>query len=155
MSRPAATAVRTRSPLQNSVDDSLKARIAAAFNALPDDCRYPRATDADLTAFESDFGPIPEDYRWFLSACGGGTVGSEWVDGIAELPDTHRKFRAESATENGWSLSGVFVVGWDGAGNPFGIETITGKVLVEDHNFGGVHDLAGSFGAFLERGVCA
>jgi hypothetical protein len=108
-----------------------------------------------VTAFESDFEPIPDDYRWFLPECGGGTVGSEWVNGIAELPDTHRKFRAESARENGWSMRGVFVIGWDGSGNPFGIETSTGKILVEDHDFGGVHEMAESFGAFLERDLCS
>jgi hypothetical protein len=137
------------------VDAVLKSRIVAAFNALPDGCRYPRATAADLTAFESEFGPIPDDYRWFLSECSGGTVGSEWVDGIAELPETHRKFRAESDFENGWSMRGVFIIGWDGAGNPFGIESSTGKLLVEDHNFGGVHEIAASFAAFLERGLLA
>jgi hypothetical protein len=50
-------------------------------------------------------------------------------------------------------MDGVFVIGWDGAGNPFGIETATGKILVEDHNFGGIHEMASSFEAFLERGL--
>lgn len=51
--------------------------------------------------------------------------------------------------DNGW----CFVIGWDGAGNPFGIEIVIGKLLVEDHNFGGVHEMAMSFEAFLERGL--
>lgn len=50
-------------------------------------------------------------------------------------------------------MEGVFVLGWDGAGNPFGIETTTGKLLVEDHNFGRAHEMASSFEAFLEQGL--
>jgi hypothetical protein len=60
---------------------------------------------------------------------------------------------AESRIPNGWTLKGVFVIGWDGAGNPFGIDGDSGRVLVEDHNFGGVHELATSFEAFLARGL--
>jgi hypothetical protein len=45
------------------------------------------------------------------------------------------------------------VIGWDGAGNPFGIEQATGRVVAEDHNFGGVHELAQSFVTFLQRGL--
>lgn len=136
-----------------SADAAQRDSIVAAFHTLPKGCRYPRATDADLTAFESEFGPIPDEYRWFLSECGGGTVGSEWVDCIAERTETHQKFRAESEHENGWSMRGVFIIGWDGVGNPYGIELSTGKLLVEDHNFGGVHEMAESFAVFLARGL--
>ncbi len=80
-------------------------------------------------------------------------VGSEWVDDIERLSKTHQKFSAESGMANGWRMKGVFVIGWDGAGNPFGIHTQSGKVLVEDHNFGGVHEMAPSFEAFLVRGL--
>ena len=104
---------------------------------------------------ESAFGPIPSDFRWFWMHCGGGTIGSEWVDGIDELADTHAKFNAESQIENGWTMDGVFVIGWDGSGNPFDIETSSGRILVEDHHFGGIHEMALSFEAFLERGLLA
>jgi hypothetical protein len=135
------------------MDDSKRIQISNAFAALPDGCKYAVATESQLDAFESTFGPIPSVYRWFLMNCGGGTVGSEWVDGINELVHTHRKFAAESAIQNGWTLKGVFVIGWDGAGNPFGIDTATGKILVEDHNFGGIHEMSPSFETFLERGL--
>lgn len=131
------------------MDASLKSKIADAFHALPDGCRYPAATEAELAAFESDFGSIPRDFRWFLANCGGGTVGSDWVDGIDELRDSHQKLNAESSVEGGWTMRNVFVIGWDGSGNPFGIHTPTGKLVVEDHNFGGVHDMADSFTDFL------
>ncbi|WP_153557103.1 SMI1/KNR4 family protein [Roseimaritima sediminicola] len=135
------------------MNDSKRDQLADAFAALPDGCKHASATEGQLKAFESTFGPIPDDFRWFLLQCGGGTIGSEWVDGIDELPETHRRFRAECEREAGWTMAGVFVIGWDGGGNPFGIETPTGKVLVEDHNFGGIHELAPSFEAFLERGL--
>ncbi len=87
--------------------------------------------------------------------CDGGTIGCEWVDGIDELADTQAKFNSESQIDNVWTMDGVFVIGWDGSGNPFGIETSTGKILVEDHHFGGIHEMAPSFEAFLELGLLA
>lgn len=47
----------------------------------------------------------------------------------------------------------VFIIGWDGFGNPFGIAENSGKLLVEDHNFGGIHEMAESFEAFLTKGL--
>jgi hypothetical protein len=135
------------------MDETKRKRIADAFAALPDGCKYAVATTSQLDEFESTFGPIPDDFRWFLMRCGGGTIGSVWVDGIDELTETHRKFVEESAIENGWTMDGVFIIGWDGAGNPFGIETETGRILVEDHNFGGIHEMSSSFEAFLEHGL--
>lgn len=135
------------------MDESKRKQFADAFSALPDGCKYAIATASELNTFESAFGSIPADFRWFLMQCGGGTIGSEWVDGIKELADTHRKFNAESDINNGWTMDGVFVIGWDGAGNPFGIETATGRILVEDYNFGGIHEMAPSFEAFLEHGL--
>lgn len=135
------------------MDDSKRKQIADAFAALPDGCKYARATESELVAFESTFGTIPDDFRWFLIHCGGGTIGSEWVDGISKLAATHHKFSAESAMEDGWTMEGVFVIGWDGAGNPFGIDTATGRILVEDHNFGGIHEMSPSFEAHLEGGL--
>ena len=127
--------------------------FVAAFSALPDGCKYDAATEAELEGFESTFGTIPDDFRWFLIHCGGGTVGREWVDGIDELPNTHRKFIEESKSAHGWTMDGVFVIGWDGAGNPFGIEKVTGRILVEDHNFGRIYEMSPSFEALLERGL--
>jgi len=135
------------------MDESKRKQIADAFSALPDGCKHAIATERQLEEFESAFGIIPDEFRWFLLHCGGGTIGTEWVDGIDELPRTHRKFKAESAIKNGWTMEGVFVIGWDGAGNPFGIESATGRMLAEDHNFGGIHEMSSSFPAFLERGL--
>ena len=134
-----------------NMDASLKSRILTAFNALPDVCRSRAATEAEIADFEATFGSIPDDFHWFLTQCGGGTVGSEWVDNISELRATHEKFNRECGG-GGWTLRDVFVLGWDGAGNPYGIHA-SGKLLVDDHNFGGNHEMAESFGAFLEAGL--
>lgn len=107
----------------------------------PGDRNIPKATEEQLQEFERDFGVIPEDYRWFLKNLGGG--GVEPLDTIFELPKSHREFRS-----GGWTLENTFVVGWDN-GNPFGIELTTGEVLLEDHDFGGIHLLAPSFAAYL------
>lgn len=112
--------------------------------SLPEGCRSAPATQQEIASFEKEFGTIPDDYRWYLTACGGGVVGSEWVDDIAKLRKTHLKF-----SEEDWNLKGVFAIGWDGAGNPMVIERVTGRMLVSDHNFGGVHVLADSFADFV------
>jgi hypothetical protein len=51
---------------------------------------------------------------------------------------------------NGWKMQDVFVIGWDGSGNPFGIQLGSGAILVEDHDYGGIHTLANSFSEFLK-----
>ena len=128
-----------------------KRRIQAHVDELPEGVRSGPATEEELCEFESRYGQIPEDYRWFLLNCGGGVVGSEWLDDIATLARTHDKFSSEIGPPRGWLIRGVFVIGWDGSGNPFGIEISTGRVVVEDHNFGGIHELAASFEQFLLR----
>jgi hypothetical protein len=124
----------------------------AAHRALPEGIRSAPATPEELAAFESQFGPIPAAYRWYLEQCGGGVAGDEWLDNIHELAISHRKFLAESGP-GGWTMRGVFIVGWDGAGNPFGINSSSGEVVVEDHNFGGIHVLAPSIKVFLAHAM--
>lgn len=119
---------------------------------MPDSLRREPASEEQLREFEASFGAIPAGYRWFLLTCGGGHFGSEEVDDIIRLTKSHAKFRHESGP-SGWTMTGVFIIGWDGAGNPFGIETTTGRVVVEDHNFGGIHVLAPSLEEFMLRGV--
>ncbi len=131
---------------------TLESLIIAAHRALPEDIRSAPATIEELAAFESNFGPIPPAYRWYLEHCGGGVAGSEWLDDIHRLAKSHRKFQNECG-EGGWTLRDVFIIGWDGGGNPFGISTKTGEVVVEDHDFGGIHVLAPSFETFLARSM--
>lgn len=119
-------------------------QILGAHSALPEGCRYPPASVEALAAFESQFGPIPPDYRWYLAACGGGVIGSEWIDSIKELPETHRRVR-EGQQHGLYTLREFFPVGWDGGGNPYGFDLQSGKIVTEDHNFGGIHVVAESF----------
>ena len=121
-----------------------QSKILEFHRSLPEACRSAPASPEELTAFEKEFGPIPDDYRWYLTSCGGGVIGSEWVDDVSKLKKTHAKFLKE-----GWTMKDVFAIGWDGGGNPMAIERATGKVLVEDHDFGGIHVLAGSFAEFV------
>lgn len=123
-------------------------RIREAHRALPSACRSERATETALRAFEEEFGPIPADYRWYLAECGGGVVRSEWLDGIEALRKSHAKFRVEAAHATGWKKKDGFLIGWDGGGNPMSIDRDTGEVVVEDHDFGGVHAVARSFADF-------
>lgn len=85
-------------------------------------------------------------YRSWLIQTGGGPVGPDWLDGADELEASQAKFARES-----WALKG-FVIGWDGSGNPIVI-TLSGTVETEDHTFGGVNRLAGSFSELLAKCV--
>ena len=129
------------------------ASLLHAWQTLPDSCRSAPATHEELAAFEREYGPIPPTYRRFLETFGGGVVGHQWLDSIAELPASHRKFEAERKAEGGWTMEAVFIIGWDGSGNPLGLHLHTGELLVEDHDFGGIHRVADSFEAFLAAGL--
>lgn len=133
------------------MDERLRQALVAALHDFPKEDRRPPATEDDLRAFEAEFGPIPPPFREYLAVCGGLVGGGgEWIDGLPELAESHRQFRADSEF---WTMRGVFVIGWDGGGNPFGIELSSGRVVVEDHDFGGVHEMAPSFPTLLARGL--
>lgn len=121
-----------------------QSRIVEFHESLPTGCRSKPATLEEVESFESEVARIPEEYRWYLLSCGGGVIGSEWVDDITELRDTHTRFSEEE-----WSLGEVFPIGRDGWGNPMVIDLSTGRILIEDHEFGGVHELASSFAEFV------
>ena len=131
-----------------------KLQIVQGWARLPDELKSPPATAAELVAFEEEHGAIPEDFRWFLATCGGGPVGSEWVDDIAKLAARHARFDEESQlADRGWTMRGVFVIGWDGFGNPYGIQLPDGPIMYEDHEFGGIYEKAPSFESFLRDGL--
>lgn len=133
------------------MQSSSLARLISQWNSLPPEVRSAPASEVQLVAFENSHCPIPTEYRQFLAECGGGPIGAEWIDGIDQLADTHAKFHREFGP-TGWVNTEVFVIGWDGAGNPISIDG-TGSVVVEDHDFGGIHVLASSFSAFLAKGL--
>ena len=134
------------------MNERLQDSLVKAWRDLPAELRFAPATQDQLREFESIFGSIPLQFRWFLEVCGGGVVGSEWVDDVLRLAESHRKYRREFGP-GGWTMVDVFIIGWDGAGNPMGINVKTGQVIVEDHNFGGIHQLASSFLDFLSDGL--
>lgn len=135
------------------MEQRLRQALVAAWQECPEEYRHAPATEAELQAFEAEFGPIPAAYREYLMVCGGIVGGSpERLDGVAELRDSHRTFAAQSGS-GGWTMRGVFIIGWDGGGNPFGIDRESGRVLVEDHDFGGIHEMAPSFFTMLSRGL--
>ena len=126
------------------VTPSQQQKIKVAHNELPEDCRSSPAAPDELAAFEQKFGPIPQDYRWYLANCGGGVIGSEWIDSIEDLPATHRKVR-EAQRRGFYRVAHFFPLGWDGGGNPYGYDLDTGRIVTEDHDFGGIHEVAADF----------
>jgi len=131
------------------MDSEKENKLRIAWKAKPKEPLADPASEEELDRYESTHGPIPQSFRWFLKHYGGGVVGSERVDSIEELLKTHAKFQAEYGPPSWWTMTGVFVIGWDGAGNPFGIEIESGRILVEDHNFGGIHEMFASFDNFI------
>ena len=110
----------------------------------------PPASEAQLQAFEKLFGAIPADVRWYLSACGGGRVGDERVEGVRALAFANRRLAAGE-----WEIKSrdAFMLGWDATGGPIALDRRTGEVLVEDGFFGGVRVLSRSFEQFLVDGI--
>ncbi|HSG41844.1 MAG TPA: hypothetical protein VLA72_01705 [Anaerolineales bacterium] len=81
-----------------------------------------------------------------LFKLGGGSIGSDWLDGIDEVQQSQEKLKSEP-----WTISG-FVFGWNGAGNPLVLEN-NGAIITEDHNFGGTRNVANSFDELLAMNV--
>jgi len=127
-----------------------KSRILDHLRAYPPELRERRATIDEVREYEAEFGPLPDEVRWFLVEAGGGVVGREHLDGIENLPESQRKYVSEFGPD-GWSMTNVVIVGWDGWGNPIAVDRASGRVLVEDHNFGGIHEEASSFQEYLEH----
>ena len=121
------------------LSEETKTHLINYSEKVPEGMRGRKATEEDIQKFEKDFYPIPDDYKWILKNCYRVFFKAEWIDDIDELYETHKKFKKESSIENGWTLEGTFIMGWDGCGNPYGIELKTEKIVTEDHNFGGIH----------------
>ena len=87
-----------------------KQKIQEHIAAMPESLRREPATQEELREFETAYGPIPEDYRWFLLAYGGGHFGAEEVDDIVRLTKGHAKFRREFGPPRGWTMRDVFII---------------------------------------------
>ena len=135
--------------------ESSKQIISSFYEKLPSSVRSAAASEAQLAAFEEDHGLIPHDYRWFLGACGGGPIGDEWLDNIEELIEDNNKYKKECSDPSGWTMKNVFIMAFDGAGNPLAICRETGQVKTEDHDYGGILVLATSLEEYLLKKVGA
>ncbi len=96
----------------------------------------------DIDSLLNLYGITDKAYRLWLVETGGGPIGPDWYDGIEELSQSQEKLKSEN-----WNITG-FVIGWDGAGNPL-VLLHNGAIVTEDHNFGGVHEVASSFEKLL------
>lgn len=74
---------------------SIQEKLIQYRIGLPEALLGKPATEQQLSTFEANYGAIPDDYRWFLLCYGGGVVGSERLDDIVELADSHAKFSRE------------------------------------------------------------
>jgi hypothetical protein len=134
------------------VTDLERDAIARRLADLPPDMVATPATEGALQAFEAEFGPIPPDHRWFLATCGSGVAGPELIPGLGELTGFCRQFQADRQGGHWPLMDDVFVLGLDGGGNYFGLHRPTGRVVVEDHDFGGLHVVAATYAElFLGR----
>lgn len=134
------------------ISEESKKRILEFWKARDPGISYPAVSEEKIKDFEEVCREIPEDYKWFLLNCGGGVIGSEWVDEIDELSETHKKFDQECAIENGWTIGHCFIIGWDGSGSPIAIDP-EGRVIVEWEADSGVYQLAPSLEKWLLDGL--
>ena len=134
------------------MSEELKAALLAEWRVNPDGYRTLPPSEEALRSFEQEFGSIPAEFREYLALCGGGIGKGEWDERTFNLPNLVYVYREHQHGFITWSLEGVFVIGSDDAGNLFGIETSTGRILLEDHNFGGIHELAPSLSEFFMLG---
>jgi hypothetical protein len=115
-------------------------RLAASLPASP------AASEDDLQRFETAFGALPADYRWFLSTLG----GVDGLDDVARLWHSQGKYEKAFGPPMGWSMERVLVIGWSEAGEPVAIHKPTGRVLTETRG-GDIRELAPSFLDYLEQ----
>ncbi|WP_431685822.1 SMI1/KNR4 family protein [Hahella sp. NBU794] len=134
------------------ISEESKKIILDLWAAREPDITYPAASKSQIEEFEVACREIPEDYKWFLLNCGGGVIGSEWVDRIDELHSTHIKFDEECATENGWTIGNCFIIGWDGSGSPIAIDP-DGRIIVEWEADSEIYQLASSLEEWLLNGL--
>lgn len=123
--------------------------------------RHPilRGTGATLTQIDAASAEVgrdfPEEYREFLLRYGAGIVGPYPIFGVQPVEpmgdewsvvDVNRRYRADR-----WpGVEDWLIISADHGGNPMGIAG-DGRVLVSDHDFGGVAPMAGSFEEFLRK----
>ena len=101
--------------------------------------------ETDFFNFESEFGALPGDLKWFFENCGSG--GSEFeIESLSKLSYYQRKFQRHLQND----LTNVVILGVDGCGNPFGISRSSGKILLRDHETGEIEQIADSFPHFLK-----
>jgi hypothetical protein len=104
------------------------------------------ASEADLQRFETAFGELPADYRWFLSTLG----SAAGLDDLAKLWHSQAKYEKAFGPPIGWSMERVLVIAWSATGDPIAIHKPTGRVLTETRG-GDIRELAPSFLDYLEQ----
>jgi hypothetical protein len=121
-----------------NIIDNYKLQYQGSYNGA--------VNEKEVDEILNQFSVTNENYRKWLIHTGGGPIGSDWYDGINELKQSQEKLKGEP-----WSISG-FVIGWDGAGNPI-VLSQSGVILTQDHNFGGVYEMASNFNELLANHV--
>ena len=100
-----------------------------------------------VSTFLDSYHITDKIYRNWLIETNGGPISSNWYDSLDELVLSQKKLSSES-----WIIKG-FVIGWDGSGNPIVIQS-DNTIAIEDHDFGGIHQIANNFKELLIKGTC-
>ncbi|MFA7483800.1 MAG: SMI1/KNR4 family protein [Vulcanimicrobiota bacterium] len=132
----------------SSLTDALKKRLLDEWPEMVVFDPRKRATDNDILEFEKQHESIPDDVKWFFKNLVSGGV-DPYISDIHELAKDRAKFLKEKA-DGLWELDNIFLLGVDGAGNPFGISRDDERVLLEDHDFGGIQEIGATFADFLQ-----
>lgn len=127
--------------------------LRAFFAQYPELLAGP-ASSAEIQSASAALGmPFPDDYREFLSECGGGIVGPCSIYGVRPVDAMGRDWSVVAMTEayrsQRWpGVEEWLIVSSDHGGNPIGVGR-DGQVWISDHDLGVVEVLAVDFEEFL------
>lgn len=134
------------------IKKDIKTRISEFYKSNPIAIGK-KATASDVNLIESKLKlKLDEDYIDFITSFGGGLIGSSEIysmsnssmmdEDIIELNETYKN-------DNFWEgIDNWIIIGSDHSGNPIGID-LDGKIVSNDHDFGGIYVIAESFSDYL------
>lgn len=114
-----------------------------------------KATTADIKFIENTLNlKLDEDYIDFISSFGGGVLGNKEIYSIKNseiIGDENIIEINERYKNDDWEgIEKWLIIGTDHSGNPIGIDT-NGKIVSNDHDFGGIFTVAESFEDYLRK----
>lgn len=138
------------------MEPTIASALDSHFSIWPDASGEP-VGEAEIAAAEASLGmSFPAEYREFVARYGGGVVGDTDIVGLRAAPFMGEGSPGVVEETLRWrrqmpQLADWLVIAVDGGGNPIGFSPRGPAVLVFDHDFGGLIELAPSFNVFVRE----